>query len=607
MGFWSRRSRLDREEGLTLRDSARSSTDDSARTSKRRRSSISQGIKDSAKRVGRRLSDATDRFKDSFNNYEPPRYDISGSESERRSVDSSGEEASDASTAPSSVGFQTPSVSNFPSRAVSPVPITSQDTDDGRTRKVNIPREYEQTKKMSAFDDLSMAERNDLAKQIYLENGTEEDWAKMKDPYKFWRRMGAARAKYDEAVKKATETGEETKVEVLPKLDIYAVIAEANTIRSKVRKTLARAGGAVDKDVDDITRLLLSDCLQKNYAGSLEDLEWPGGCGDRAKPPPDDHVRGLLRGKEEHELYEDWRVLNQTLSKADGTTLTEDQARQYFRQNPGNGFATFKRSDPICSQLTNFRKFATGSALPPKFEQLNETDLKRVEEIKGIVDKAMEGGGTEADTKNALDEAYGPVVTSGPRHVFFSNAAGTMTGTMEDGTVVTMTCGSPRTSTQKLTADTGDFSVSELLAFDDPDGKIRKEWDKRCSESTAALKELAAEVAAEEAAALEAIAKAKAEKAARLRLMPSKNKATDLLTIPKTATIDSSAGTDSPTESSPSKPVTSWNGYDRMTWESNNQELTEHNARQARERLLKNRNINHLLSQKFPELGKFGP
>jgi hypothetical protein len=650
------------------RSSGRSSRDYPTRASKRPRSSRSstpQGIRKSAKRVRQRWSDAKKwfdsfetpeygftgseseqghgvssrdegdatgpglrrRLSDAVSSYTPPAYGVSpnhentDSESEGRSEGSSTGGGSAPSTAPSSVGSQTLPIgsqtaptSNAPSIAVTPAPTTSQETDtrpspldtdsrpdDDRKREVQIPDKYLQPKQLSAFDDFPMEKKTALAKETYMAaGGTEEGWqTELKEPYGMRKLVSTARGKFkkEEDAKRATTSGEETKVEPLPTLDHFSVINEAKTIQTEVYRALSRVNGAIEPDVTKYTLLLLPERLKKKYTGSLKDLQWPEGWRDKVKAPSDDDVTGLLRGKEEEKLYEDWRVRNHTLVKGDGTKVTEDEARKHFRQKPWNGFATFKRSDPICSQLTNFRKFATTTA-PPEFERLTEKDLELVKEMKVIADKTAEGGGTEADVKNALDEAFGPRATTGPKHVFFPNAAGTMTGTMGDGTVVTMTCGSPPPSTRQVIVDT---SAANPFLLDDPDGEIKKEWDVIFAAST----EVKKQVAAEEVAAQEAMTKAITKQKAKLKLMPSKNKATDLLSIPKTVTVDSSATTTSPTDSSPSKPVTSWNGYDELTWASSGQPVTKDNGKQALNRLLMDRNIRHLLGQKFPELGEF--
>jgi hypothetical protein len=647
------------------RSTGRSSRDHPTKTSKRRRSSTSERIHDSAKRVRRRLSD----IEKSFNSYEFPKYDIPGSqseqghgglsrgkstatgpgalsaaregfrkytppvydvapnqqetdsESERRSEGSSTGGGGPASTTPSSVGTtpssvgsqtppigsQTPSTSNAPSVAVAPAPTTSQDTDtrpeEGRKRDVQIPDKYLQPKQLSAFDDFPMEKKTALAKETYMSaGGTEEGWqTELKKPYGKRKMVSTARAKFKkkEDADRATTSGEETKAKVLPTLDNFSVIDAVEKIMPFVRGTLASVGGATKPDVIKYTLSLLDEYLNERYAGPLKDLQWPKGWRENLKPPSDDQITGLLRGKEEMKLYEDWRVRNakNTITKRDGTEVTDADAREYFRRKPGNGYATFKRSDPICSQLTNFRKFAKTTA-PPEFEKLTEKELERVKEMNIIANKTTEGGGTEADVTNALNEAFEPKPATGPRHVFFPNAEGTMTGTMGDGTVVTMTCGSPPPSTGQVTFDT---AAANPFILDDPEGKIKKEW----ADIEAAATEVKKQVAAEQVAAQEAMTKAIARKQAKLKLMPSKNKATDLLSIPKTATVDSSATTTSPTDSSPSKPVTSWNGYDELTWASSGQPVTKDHGKQALNRLLMNRNIRHLLGQKFPELGEF--
>jgi hypothetical protein len=651
-------------DGSRSRSRDRSSRDYPTRTSKRRRST-SERFHDSVRKVRKRLSNVKKRFSgykhpvndipssqseqghggpsrqegtatgpgalsaagSGFNDYTPPVYDSpphqqeTDSESERRSEGSSTGRESAPSTTPSSVGTtpssvgsqtppvgsQTPSTSNAPSVAVASAPTTSQDTDtrpdDERKRDVQIPDKYLQPKQLSAFDDFPMEKKTALAKETYMSaGGTEEGWqTELKKPYGKRKMVSTARGKFKkkEDADRATTSGEETTVKVLPTLDKFAVIHNVKELMPFVRGTLASVGGATKPDVIKYTLSLLDEYLDKNYAGSLKDLQWPEGWRKDLKPPSDDQITGLLRGKEEKKLYEDWRVRNakDTITKRDGTEVTDADAREYFRRKPGNGYATFKRSDPICSQLTNFRKFAKTTA-PPEFEKLTEKELERVKEMNIIANKTTEGGGTEADVKNALDEAFGSKPATGPRHVFFPNAEGTMTGTMGDGTVVTMTCGSPPPSTGQVTFDT---AAANPFILDDPDGKIKKEW----ADIEAAATEVKKQVAAEQVLEQEAMKKAMAKQKAKLKLMPSKNKATDLLTIPKTATVDSSATTTSPTDSSPSKPVTSWNGYDELTWASSGQPVTKDNGKQALNRLLMDRNIRHLLGQKFPELGEF--
>ena len=339
----------------------------------------SSGEETSAPGTGARKS-----LSNAFNDYRPPRYDNSDSESEEGSGASSGEEGSDASTAPSSVGSQTPATPTSLSEPVAPAPVTSQVTDTDTETRPNggdhIPGKR-QPGERSAFDDLSEKERTDLAKKMFP--GTEQDWVKLKDPYKMWRHLGLARKKYDEDEKKAAESGAETEVKVLPTLDIYSLIAEAKAIQAEVYRALARVEGATQPKVDKFTRLLLPERLKKKYVESLERLQWPEGWREKMEAPSDDHVTGLLRGKEEEKMYEDWSVRNiiDTAKMPDGSKVTEAAARNHFRQQPRNGFATLQRSDPICSQLTNFRKYATTPG-PPEFEQLNEKELERAKEMK---------------------------------------------------------------------------------------------------------------------------------------------------------------------------------------------------------------------------------
>jgi len=542
----------------------------------------SSGEETSAPGTGARKS-----LSNAFNDYRPPRYDNSDSESEERSDASSGEEGSDASTAPSSVGSQTPATPTSPSEPAAPAPVTSQVTDtDTETRPDggdHIPGKR-QPGERSAFDDLSMKERTDLAGKMF--DGTKEDWDKLKDPYKMWRHLGLARKKYDEDAKKATESGAETEVNVLPTLDRFAAIATLQRIVKYVRGTLASVGGATDREVNKYALSLLPEHL-KNYTGSLKNMQWSDDWRKKLKATSNNQITGLLRGKEEEKLYEDWSVRNiiDTIQMPDGSKVTEAAARNHFRQQPRNGYATFKRSDPICSQLTNFRKYATTPG-PPEFEQLNEKELERAKEMKVKADKTTEGGGTEADVQKAWNEAFGPHVDTGPRHVFFNNVEGTMTGTMGDGTVVTMTCGTPSPPAGEMTFDT---SAANPFILNDPDGTIKKEWDDIVAASAIVRKELAAEEAAAEVAMRKAIAK----KQARLKPLPPKDGVTDLL----------SASTKAASDTSTPKTLVSWNQYHPLEWQTSGSPLTEDNADQALDRLLTQAKIDHLLRKKFPALG----
>jgi len=62
-----------------------------------------------------------------------------------------------------------------------------------------------------------------------------------------------------------------------------------------------------------------------------------------------------------------------------------------------------------------------------------------------------------------------------------------MTGTMGDGTVVTMTCGTPSPSAGGMSVDT---SAANPFILNDPDGTIKKEWDDIKAASTVVQKKL---------------------------------------------------------------------------------------------------------------------
>jgi hypothetical protein len=608
MGFRSRRASLDREEGLTQRlkrrGRSRSTADHSTRPSQRRRSSTSQGIRDSAKRVRRSFSDArnsfnsfehpeygvtgsepvqihngssgeggnatgtgaSERFSDAFNKYRPPDYggppnnENTDSESEKRDDGSSGEESSDASTAPSSVGSQTPSAS----RVASPAPSTSpgSETTTYGPKKKNVhfpfPDGFDPPSKMTAFDALPQEEKDRLRDAPY--KGNEESMKLIKDnQYKRQIALDKAREKYDSAHKAsiAAASGEKPPdTDTRQPISLWAIRDCAETLRRTIRTNWAYngKGGVSDADVDSAVRGGLPDYMKNAYSGTVDSVdmgeEWKG----KVKPP-EESITVALTDARHKEIHKAYRLPQLGIKNKDGTECTADEASRYYDNKYNETIVKLDPKHPLWPEFSNPANWGE----PPDFEALDKAHLQA---MKAEQESIIAGGGTQADVDKVWEDKYGTKVLEGPDHVQFCNTiTGTHEGTMGNGQKVELTCGLPSTPHRQMTIDPSDLGrnvyVKDAHGVDDANWKRYLADEQSCVETAQKLNEQRA---------LEAEEKGKAE--ARWRStpwpLPSTNNATCLSDIPSPPAV---ASTDPSTSGqTASAAVQSWNGYSRDVW-----------------------------------------
>lgn len=574
------RGRKNSAEGATLKRS-KSTSDRSTRNSGSGRFNSWQRAR---RKFGSTIRDQASQFTRACRNFEPVQYKDERRHRDRSHSDASDSEPdddgssegdeSDASTAPSSDGSVTSESSIAESMHA------SGSLSSATKKKV----EFRDPVPVTTWEDLTREEKCAIAKKAFPSK-----WASAEGTEYSENKLIGSVGKYHqkkEAATKRAESNENPTQEKSSALSKSAIKFYAKELKSEVARLSAYngQGGITNAKADSIVRGLLPTYLGQRFSGSVNQVSWPDGWKDSAKPPKQSRTVALTTP--EHRATHKRHILpTLDFTRKDGKEVTEADRSACYDREVDDRVVTIDPDHPLWTEFSTYSR----QARTPDFAALDQDQKERLQEMWDEEKAILARGGTQAEVEGAWAKKYGKQVEQGQDYVAFHGVTtGTHRAEMGNGAKITWTCGRPSTPPGQLTVDMSRLGSNPFYTTDENIKKQDAENARLYMSEKPRLTEVKNTLEKARKAEQEARSKAKAKWLATPRPLPSKTQATCLSDMPD---FDTAANL-------------SWNGYDKAAWVKGATEVTKENASTIFSRILTESKIAHLLREKYPSLGK---